>query len=84
MKIELRRITFNARLSRETNAFAADIYIDGKKAGTAENDGGGGETMVRIMPKELMQQAVAYAQSPRPYTYPATEHSPPSPWTLNC
>ncbi len=42
MKIELRRISHNSRLSQETEAFAADLYIDGKKRGTVENDGHGG------------------------------------------
>lgn len=50
MKIELRRFTTNARLSRETTAFAADVWVDGKKAGCAENDGHGGCTMVHLDP----------------------------------
>ena len=41
MKIELRRFTTNARLSQETTAFAADVWVDGKKVGYAENDGHG-------------------------------------------
>jgi hypothetical protein len=48
MKIELKRFTTNARLSQETTAFAADVWVDGKKAGTAENDGHGGNTNVRL------------------------------------
>lgn len=50
MIIELRRFTTNARLSQETTAFAADVWVDGKKAGTAENDGHGGATLVRLDP----------------------------------
>lgn len=50
MKIELRRFTTNARLSQETTAFAADVWVDDKKAGTAENDGRGGATLVRLDP----------------------------------
>lgn len=42
MKIELKRFTTNARLSQETIAFAADVWVDGKKVGHAENDGRGG------------------------------------------
>ncbi len=42
MKIELRRISHNARLSEETEAFAADLYIDGEKRGTVSNRGHGG------------------------------------------
>jgi hypothetical protein len=50
MKIELKRFTTNARLSQETTAFAADVWVDGRKAGHAENDGHGGNTMVRLDP----------------------------------
>lgn len=50
MNIELKRFTTNARLSQETTAFAADVWVDGKKAGHAENDGHGGSTMVHLDP----------------------------------
>lgn len=50
MKIELKRFTTNARLSQETTAFAADVWVDGKKAGHAENDGHGGATIVHLDP----------------------------------
>jgi hypothetical protein len=50
MIIELRRFTTNARLSQETTAFAADVWVDGKMAGHAENDGHGGATNVRLDP----------------------------------
>jgi hypothetical protein len=42
MKIELRRITYSAALSRETSAYTADILIDDELAFRARNDGGGG------------------------------------------
>jgi hypothetical protein len=44
MKIELKRISFSERNSEETNCFAADLYIDGKKVGYANNSGQGGCT----------------------------------------
>jgi hypothetical protein len=50
MQIELKRFTTNARLSQETTAFAADVWIDGKKVGYAENAGHGGNTMVHLDP----------------------------------
>jgi len=50
VKVELKRFTTNARLSQETTAFAADVWVDGKKVGHAENDGHGGATMVRLDP----------------------------------
>lgn len=63
MEITLHNITHNLRLSQETNAFTADVWINGKKAGTAENAGHGGETCVYLHPKELQQEAEAYARS---------------------
>ncbi len=50
MNVELRRFTTNARLSQETTAFAADVWVDGKKVGHAQNDGHGGATMVHLDP----------------------------------
>lgn len=44
MKIELKRISFSERQSEETNCFAADLYINGKKIGYAKNSGCGGPT----------------------------------------
>lgn len=42
MKIELRNISTNDRLSEETTCFSATVYIDGKKAFEASNRGQGG------------------------------------------
>jgi hypothetical protein len=50
MKIELKRFTTNARLSEETTAFAADVWVDGKNVGYAKNAGRGGNTMVHLDP----------------------------------
>jgi len=44
MKIELKKISFNERMSEETNAFTADLYINGKKVGYCKNQGHGGPT----------------------------------------
>ena len=44
MKIELKNVKISESLSEETTAFTADIYVDGKKAGYARNDGRGGCT----------------------------------------
>jgi hypothetical protein len=44
MKIELKKISFNERMSEETNCFVADLYINGKKVGYCKNDGRGGCT----------------------------------------
>ena len=46
MKLELKKISFSEALSDETNAFTADVYIDGVKRATASNHGQGGPTSV--------------------------------------
>jgi len=61
MNIELRNVTYNARLSEETPAFAATVYVDGKKRGEAKNDGHGGMTM--IYPQALQDEIDAYAKT---------------------
>lgn len=42
MKIELKNLKIAKFLSEETPAFSATIYIDGRKAGTTDNNGQGG------------------------------------------
>ena len=54
MQIELRRVSYSATLSQETSAFTADIWVDGRKAGSAENHGTGGCT--NIHPHALQQR----------------------------
>ena len=44
MKIELKGIHYSKQLSRETVAFSANLYVNGYKAGTASNQGHGGNT----------------------------------------
>lgn len=53
MKLQLKNVHFSERLSQETNAFAADVYFEGKKFATAENDGHGGQTLVRPLSNKL-------------------------------
>lgn len=61
MKIELKRFTTNARLSQETTAFAADVWVNGKKVGTAENDGHGGSHTVHL-DRSVRNQVEAYGK----------------------
>ena len=42
MKCELKNVKIASNLSRETIAFAASLWIDGKKAADYHNDGNGG------------------------------------------
>lgn len=65
MNIELKGISYNPRLSEETNAFSASIYIDGKKAGIASNRGNGGATdyyPVNQEGKELISKAEEFCK----------------------
>ena len=51
MNIELRKFAWYPRLSEETNAFNADVYIDGVRSATASNDGHGGSNMLHDIVK---------------------------------
>ena len=68
MNIELKRFTTNARLSQETIAFAADVWVDGKKVGRAENAGHGGATMVHLDPS-VRGKVEAYGKALIPAEY---------------
>ena len=71
MKIELKRISFNERMSDETNCFIADLYINGVKVGSCENDGKGGCTNYGGNSKEanvLIKEAEAYCKT-IPFVY---------------
>lgn len=46
MQIELKKLAIYPRLSKETTAFNAVVYVDGANVGVAENSGHGGETMI--------------------------------------
>lgn len=60
MKIELKKFYFSSQMSEETNAFKADVYINGVKAAYADNDGRGGCTNYR--PYEGMRDLVKKAE----------------------
>jgi len=77
MKIELKNVSYSKRLSQETSAFAATVYVDGKKAGDARNDGGGGLTMVdlHLLPRADAMKVISYCESLPDHVYPANEFS---------
>ena len=63
MNIELRKISHSPSLSEETNAFTADLYVDGKKIGYVKNQGCGGSTDIHAYDKEdweTIKKAEAY------------------------
>lgn len=58
MNITLRNIKYAAFASEETHCFSATVYIDGKKEGTARNEGHGGPTFIE--PRALQEKLDAY------------------------
>jgi hypothetical protein len=88
MKIELKKISFSEALSEETNAFHAEIYVNGKNVGYAKNDGKGGSTDCRPhydKPecKELFKQAEAFCLSLPPIKYPAAHGGEAFEWKMD-
>lgn len=61
MKIELKNVTYNKRLSRESSAYSADIWVDGVKRGSVQNTGTGGPDMIH--PHTLATDINAYAKT---------------------
>jgi len=67
MKIELKNVKRSEFASHETHCFEATIYVDGKKAGSAENSGHGAPTS--IYPNTLYLALEAYAKTLPPMKY---------------
>jgi hypothetical protein len=61
MKIELKNIKYSEFASHETSCFEAAVYIDGKRAGTVENDGQGGCNFYH--PHDLEEALQAHAKT---------------------
>lgn len=65
MKIELKNVSFNERMSEETNCYVANLYINGKRVGYVKNDGQGGQTDYHGNSMEdsvIIRQAELYCQ----------------------
>lgn len=62
MKLELKKIAYSAALSDDSNAFTADVFIDGVKRATARNQGNGGPTDLHAYakPRQSPQGDEAY------------------------
>jgi len=75
MKIELKALKYSDFASQETHCFHANIYIDGKMKGTADNDGRGGMTTIR--PWQLHNEIKLHTDKipPRIVKYGDTEMS---------
>jgi hypothetical protein len=63
MKLELKNVKINETFSEETLMFMADLFVDGKKVGYANNDGRGGCTSYNAYEnqREALAKAEAYA-----------------------
>ena len=64
LKIELRKLTVYERMSEETTAFVAEVYVNGVNVAHAKNDGHGGSTYYHGYPepekKLILTTAEAY------------------------
>lgn len=82
MKVELKNIKFSEQLSEETNAFFANIYIDGKKSGYCKNDGCGGCTEYHPYPerKQLFEECEEWLKT-QPQINIGTDEQP---YMVNC
>ena len=58
MNVTLKNVKFSEHMSEETNAFTADVYVDGVRCGFAKNDGHGGNTNVH--PYSFQQSELFY------------------------
>ncbi|MCH2221038.1 MAG: hypothetical protein MK097_12070, partial [Dechloromonas sp.] len=66
MKIELRRINHNPKLSEETNAYSAEVWIDGEHAFDARNQGQGGCDFYRQTGRWTEAEVSAWLKANRP------------------
>lgn len=76
MKIELKKIQHSPSLSEETEAFTANLYINGVNAGYAKNQGHGGPTdygSYEPAGRELIRQAEEFCLKLPAKEFPADE-----------
>jgi hypothetical protein len=76
MKIELRKVTKNERMSEETYCFSADVWIDGAKAGEVSNRGCDGPNDYH--PTSLWQRLEEHAKTLPPVVSKYTDDTFPS------
>lgn len=77
MKIELKNIRISELASEETTFFKADLFLDGKKVGYANNDGQGGCTNYNRYPNidySVIQSMEDYCKTLPPIVYTKEEH----------
>lgn len=67
MKIEIKNLKVAEFMSEETLCFSCTVYVNGKKALKAENQGHGGNTNITALDNESFNLINAYAKSLPPY-----------------
>lgn len=72
MKIELKNVKINARLSEETTCFSATLYVNGEKAGEVTNRGHGGPNMYHWLQPTMGKLVWEWAKS-QPVAVPGCE-----------
>lgn len=65
--IEIKNLKVAEFMSEETLCFSCTVYVNGKKALTAENQGHGGNTDIRALDNALFNIINDYAKSLPPY-----------------
>lgn len=69
MNITLKNVKIAEFLSEETTAFSATIYLDGKRVGTASNQGHGGPNFYHFDDPQLEGKLEAWAKTLPEVTY---------------
>jgi len=65
--IEIKNLKVSEFMSEETLCFSCTVYVNGKKALIAENQGQGGNTSIRALDNELFNLINGYAKNLPPY-----------------
>lgn len=68
MKLELKNVSYNPRLSEETYCFSADLIADGKMIAVCKNSGHGGNTDIKAIKgyDEVLEKAREYTKAMPP------------------
>jgi hypothetical protein len=72
MELTLKKVKVIKEMSDETNCYYAEVYVDGVKAFSAENEGHGGPdefTPLSEEGKKLLEQAEEYAKALPPFKF---------------
>jgi hypothetical protein len=74
MKVEIKNLKHNSRMSEETDCFSADLWINGKKAAYVENTGKGGSHSMHFTDPAIEREFNEWAEAQPPL--PDTGYGP--------